>query len=174
LGTDPSQGPAEAVVSLGVFWLKAQSLSVARLGLHQAAQGTQCITEVVVTPRIIWSYVILWLSTVQLDRSANIIECHVISSDLVRDDAQQMQSLGMGRLDGQNLPIRCFGLLEAASSMLRMISFIGPEQPIFDTALGDVLRGLGGLRRRGCRAGRTGSSATASATCLGGWSASGR
>jgi hypothetical protein len=57
------------------------------------------------------------MGPVQLDRLANEVDRQVIAPDLMGDDAQEMQSVAMGGIGGQNLAIRRFGLLEPAGLM---------------------------------------------------------
>jgi hypothetical protein len=126
---DGTQCIAEIAVSLGIIWPLAQVFSVACLCPRGTAEGKQCIAEV---------DVIVWLNTVQPDRSANVVECQVIASDLMDDYAQQMKSVGMGNLDGQNLAIRRFDLLEPAGSMvnktaLKQISRHSPDFPAVES-----------------------------------------
>jgi hypothetical protein len=50
----------------------------------------------------------------QPDRLANRVDRLVIASGLKRKDAQQMQSVGMSGIDGQEVVKRRVGLLEPA------------------------------------------------------------
>jgi hypothetical protein len=57
------------------------------------------------------------IGMLQSDCLANEIDRHVIAPGLMGNDAQQVQSLGMLGLGGQDLAIRRFGQSEAAGSM---------------------------------------------------------
>jgi hypothetical protein len=107
--SDTKKRHAEIVVSLGKIRPEAQRLPVARLRLCQPAEVQQCIAKVVVS---------VWMKTARLDRPANQINRQLIAPNLMGDDTQQMQSVGMCRIGGQYLTIPRFGLLEAAGLML--------------------------------------------------------
>ena len=59
----------------------------------------------------------VWIGRVQPACPANEIDRHVIAPDLVSDDAQQMQSLGIDGIGGHHLAVRRFGQLEPAGLM---------------------------------------------------------
>jgi hypothetical protein len=140
--TENVQGIAKVVVSLGIIRTEAQGLAAARLGLCQAAEGQKSNAEVIVslgkirpqTQRrsvarlrvcqaaeiqqgVAKVIVSVWICTVRPERPTNEVDRQVIAPDLMGDDAQQMQSVGMGWLGGQYLTIRRFGLLEPAGLM---------------------------------------------------------
>jgi hypothetical protein len=69
------------------------------------AEGAQGIAEIVV---------IVWINGIQADCPANVVDRHIMFADLAGDHTQQMGSVGMSGIDGQQLAICRFSLLETA------------------------------------------------------------
>ena len=58
------------------------------------------------------------LGPVQPDRPPNIFDGDRVFANLVGDDPQQMQGIGMTRLDGQNLPVDLLSSLQTSGLMM--------------------------------------------------------
>jgi hypothetical protein len=62
--------------------------------------------------------VAVWTGAMQCDRLTNVVDRKVIAPHLKGDDAQQMQSVGMGGTTGQKAAISGLGLLQPVGSMV--------------------------------------------------------
>jgi hypothetical protein len=58
------------------------------------------------------------VGAVQCDGPTDVVKRQVIAPHVKGDDTQQMQSIGMGGTHGQNLTIRCLGLLQPVGAMI--------------------------------------------------------
>jgi hypothetical protein len=58
------------------------------------------------------------LGAVRCDRPTNVVKRQVTTPHSKGNDAQQMQSIGMGGRNGQNLAIRSLGLLQPVGAMI--------------------------------------------------------
>ena len=129
----PAQGKqriTEVGVSFRVIRPQAQRLSAIRLCLRRLAAGTQQMGEIIVsvaevrpdqaeiTQGVAEIAVAVLMGAVQCDGPTNVVKRQVIAPHVKGNDAQQMQSIGMGGRNRQNLAIRCLGLLQPVGAMI--------------------------------------------------------
>jgi hypothetical protein len=89
-----------------IVGLKRKRPAIARLGFRSAACHAQDLTEIGVEMRCL---------AVKSDRAGDEIDSGVVASRLVRSDAQELQRVGMARLQCQDLSVERLGSSEIAS-----------------------------------------------------------
>ena len=94
---------------LGIIWLQFQRPAVAGDCLLQLSLFLESSAQVAMKGSI---------SPLQPDCPSDALDGNLVLAELVSDDPEEVQCLGMIRLDGENLPVSLFGSLQSAGVMM--------------------------------------------------------
>jgi len=66
-------------------------------GLFGLAESMECITKIGVKGRFI---------SIDFDGATNVVDCQLVFAHLGSDDAEQMQRIGLGRINGEDFSVQ--------------------------------------------------------------------